>query len=530
MTQEPAPYEAGLRSLELETSLADLPVEGRFPDWLEGTLLRNGPARFQVGEEPYRHWFDGHAMLHAFTLEAGTVSYRNRFLRSGTHDEAMAEGRIARSEFATDPCRSIFGRVMAVFRPRVTDNANINVARLARDFVALTETPLPIRFDPESLETLGHVEWADELRGDITTAHPHVDPASGILYSYLTHFSRTSTYRLWALEPGSRSRRELASLPVDRPAYMHSFAMTGRHLVLSEFPLVVNPLEMALRDRPFIENYRWEPERGTLYQVFDRKTGEHRATCRGPACFAFHHVNAFDDPDTGEVVLDLAAWDDARIIDQLYLKRLRRASPELVAAEPRRLRLDLTAGTVRTRTLSTHRMELPRIAPGLEGRRHRYVWATGNRVPGHFTDELVKLDSDTGEVRTWHEPGCHPGEPVVVRPPASAPSGDGAGGNGSDLSGGTGSDGNGGTGSDGNGGTGSDGTGGGRGGNDRPDSRAEDAGVVLSVVLDARSESSFLLVLDAASLEERARARVPHAVPLGFHGQFFGRAGSAPRG
>ena len=34
--------------------------------------------------------------------------------------------------------------------------------------------------------------------------------------------------------------------------------------------------------------------------------------------------------------------------------------------------------------------------------------------------------------------------------------------------------------------------------------------------------SSFLLVLDAESFAERARAEVPHHIPFGFHGQFFG--------
>jgi carotenoid cleavage dioxygenase-like enzyme len=54
-----------------------------------------------------------------------------------------------------------------------------------------------------------------------------------------------------------------------------------------------------------------------------------------------------------------------------------------------------------------------------------------------------------------------------------------------------------------------------------PDQRAEDHGVILSVVLDARAETSFLLVLDAASFEERARAQAPLPVPFGFHGSFF---------
>ena len=54
-----------------------------------------------------------------------------------------------------------------------------------------------------------------------------------------------------------------------------------------------------------------------------------------------------------------------------------------------------------------------------------------------------------------------------------------------------------------------------------PAPRREDAGVVLSVVLDASAGRSFLLVLDAGSFEELARAEAPHHIPFGFHGQYF---------
>ena len=54
-----------------------------------------------------------------------------------------------------------------------------------------------------------------------------------------------------------------------------------------------------------------------------------------------------------------------------------------------------------------------------------------------------------------------------------------------------------------------------------PGTEAEDAGVVLSVVLDANAGRSFLLVLDAGSFDELARAEAPHHIPFGFHGQFF---------
>ena len=48
--------------------------------------------------------------------------------------------------------------------------------------------------------------------------------------------------------------------------------------------------------------------------------------------------------------------------------------------------------------------------------------------------------------------------------------------------------------------------------------------MLLSVVLDADAGRSGLLVLDAATFEEIARADVPHAIPFGFHGQFTSSA------
>ena len=87
----------------------------------------------------------------------------------------------------------------------------------------------------------------------------------------------------------------LASLPVREPAYMHSFGLTERWLVLAEFPFVVNPLRLASRGRPYIENYRWKPELGTRFTLFDRTTGEAPARSRPTPRFGFHHVNAYED-------------------------------------------------------------------------------------------------------------------------------------------------------------------------------------------------------------------------------------------
>ena len=41
------------------------------------------------------------------------------------------------------------------------------------------------------------------------------------------------------------------------------------------------------------------------------------------------------------------------------------------------------------------------------------------------------------------------------------------------------------------------------------------------IVLDTAKDRSFLLVLDAASLNELGRAEAPHAIPFHFHGNYF---------
>jgi carotenoid cleavage dioxygenase-like enzyme len=98
------------------------------------------------------------------------------------------------------------------------------------------------------------------------------------------------------------------------------------------------------------------------------------------------------------------------------------------------------------------------------------MYAAATSQGGDWVDQIVKIDVTDGSVRTWAEPGCYAGEPVFV---------------------------------------------------ERPGATGEDDGAILSVVLDAESGRSFLLVLDAGSFEEVARAEAPHHIPFGFHGQYF---------
>jgi carotenoid cleavage dioxygenase-like enzyme len=276
-----------------------------------------------------------------------------------------------------------------------------------------------------------------------------------------------SSYRPFAVRDGERSRRQIAKLPAGDPAYMHSFGLTDRYVILFEQPLVVNPLKLALSKKPLIENYEWKPERGTRFLVVDREDGSLRASVDAEAFFTFHHVNAFEEG--GQLVVDLVGYDDPSVIDAHYLDALRAEPGTSSPGTLRRYRLPLDGGEAVREELAPMRMELPRIAyRRRNGRPYRYVYAAGESAPATF-DSLLKVDVAGGSAKSWREDGCFPGEPVFVAEPGT---------------------------------------------------QDEDRGVVLSVVLDTRAGRSFLLALDGESFEELARAEAPHHIPFGFHGQF----------
>ena len=94
------------------------------------------------------------AMLHRFSFGGGRVSYANRFLHTNAYREAE-QGRISYREFATDPCRSIFRRAATMFRPELLRQLQRQPRKLGDEYIAMTETPLPVAFDPETLDALG---------------------------------------------------------------------------------------------------------------------------------------------------------------------------------------------------------------------------------------------------------------------------------------------------------------------------------------------------------------------------------------
>jgi beta,beta-carotene 9',10'-dioxygenase len=461
-------YSYGFKSQNNECSDVRLQITGTIPEWLQGTLIRTAPSKFEVGNDSYRHWFDGLAMLHKFEIRDQQATYSSKFLESEVYKKAMKKGRIAHGEFGTDPCRDLFQRVFSFFKgPTPTDNGCVNIIKYGSDVASCTETPNPKVFDLENLATTGNFRFEDKLPGQLTPVHPHIDNR-GNIYSYLTEIAYKSFYHIYEAPAGSKERRLIASIPTKDFAYIHSFGMTENYVVFLENPLVATPLEFRFLDKPFIEKFKWKEDRGTIIHLVHKSSGEVN-TIRTDAFFCFHHANAFEQD--GEIIFDLITYEDASIVSYLYLDELRASNPSLAAGKLWRYSISTSSNEIKKRLLTELPLELPRTNyRDINTKPYQYVYAAANLKPGNFLDALAKIDVNTGKETIWQEEGCYPGEPVFVPQPAAI---------------------------------------------------SEDDGVILSVVLNAHKSNSSLLILNARNLQEIARAEVPQHITFGFHGQFF---------
>jgi len=477
MTDGTTAARLGFHSLreEVDTTLS---VEGDLPEWLTGVLIRNGPGAFGFGGTEVDHWFDGLAMCTRFGFPGdGGVTYRNRFLRTDAYERARRGESVG--GFATGET-TLRERLAGVLFDEPYDNANVIVERVGDDYLALTETPRWVRIDPDTLDTLGHVQYDGPApSGHLACAHVRRDPETGAVVNVETEFGRTCRYHVYEMT-GPRSRRHVVSIPTDRPSYVHSFALTPRYVVLAAFPFDVAPLSFLKpgRQGPFVDAFEWRPDAGTRLHVIDREAGAVVADPVTDPCFGFHHVNAFETEDA--VVFDLETVPNPDGIGTLTLGSLRDGEFGVRAGRLDRFRVTGIErpgdASVERTTLHPGGTALPTVSPATWLERHRYVYAQGTDQPmTAWPSRIDRIDVGDGtpgsvEVRSFEADGAPLGEPVFVP---------------------------------------------------RPDGDREDDGVVLTVGLDRAAGRSRLYVVDGETMTERARATLPHAVPFDFHGRFF---------
>lgn len=457
-------FDSGAREIDS----ARMEVEGRVPDWLRGGLLINGPALWDLPKGRYRHWFDGLAMLHRVQFDTGRIGYRSRFVRSEDFRQSMAVGAPAFAAFDTRDPESLLARLKHFGKPRITDNAAVVMSRLDGQWIATTETPHVIAFDPHTLETLPGMGFEDDLDIQLMAAHGLTD--GGTYWNIGITLGPRCAYKLFRVRPDSRRRELVGSIPVAKAGYTHAFAMTSRHALIWETAMRAQPLGFLLTGRSYIHNFKWDPAHGSRLHAVSLADGSVR-TWELPAMMCFHAIQAYENGN--EIVAELCIYDDAATFEDLLLERLR--SGRGLASTPRLMRYRLADGRGEARLEAFGEgLELPQthgVRPG--SGQATVAWGTGfdtgRRAP--FFDRTLRLDLASGEQRTWQRANAIHLEPLFVA---------------------------------------------------RPGGAAEDDGVLLVPTLADDDPASVIGIIDARTMECVAMLRAPQVIPFGFHAAWAG--------
>ncbi|XP_038142692.1 beta,beta-carotene 15,15'-dioxygenase [Cyprinodon tularosa] len=499
-------------------------IKGSVPNWLQGTLLRNGPGIFSVGDTSYEHWFDGMSLITSFSFKDGEITHRSRFLRGDTYNSNMDANRIMVSEMGTmaypDPSKNFIFKAITFLNhtvPDFTDNGTSNIIRYGNDYFATAETNYIRKIDPVTLETQEKVDYLKYLPVNLATSHPHYDK-EGNAYNIGTSIAEKGKTKYIIFKVPNISAKEkgktvpalkklevISTIPCRSllsPSYCHSIGFTDNYIIFVEQPFKLDILKMATA---YIRKVNWAscmkfcPDENTLIHLIDRRTGKQvDVKYYTQSMVIYHHVNAFEDE--GHIVFDVIAYNDDKLYDMFYLKNLKKDAdtPSEVYTQPsfRRFALPITAETgfgvgenvvklkYTTATAVKEKegkftchsevlcedFELPRINYDYNGNKYQFVY--GNIVEkSALSKQIAKFDTKTKTMLYWNEENCWPSEPIFVP---------------------------------------------------RPNGESEDDGVVLSSVINSKpGQSSFLVILDGKTFKEVARAYVNAELYKDMHGIFI---------
>ncbi|KAF8836504.1 hypothetical protein BDN67DRAFT_936655 [Paxillus ammoniavirescens] len=535
---------------EVEQEVRDpveLIVTGTIPSYVAGTLYRTGPRgshRLDTEQGPtftLHHWFDGFTQNHRFQIIPSDdgptrVLYNSRSGVDALIEDTRKTGQIEGFTFGQkrDPCTSIFRKIFDIFiPPKECVNANIGVTlavnspglnstvpsnsaqRLGvsehgsrtgpQTLWAKSDANIYRQFDPETLEPIGYSRQSGlhpSLRGPLSGAHAKSDPITGDVYNFNLELGRTPTYRIFRISAAT-GRTDIIATVTDAPsAYMHSILLTKSYVILCVWNAhyAWGGLKIIWERNIMDAIAAFDPTRSALWYVIDKVHDKGVvAKFASEPFFCFHTINAWEEPSATnpcevDIVADLSVYENLDILKRLYYENLLSASPgsqeftgekrETCRPMLRRYRLY----SILSRSVSQpgvaaeaftaprdHSCDLPTVNPRTLTNPSRYIYGVTDRGNSTFFDGLVKYDMYTREPRFWFHHGQNPGEPIFIA---------------------------------------------------SPDGEDEDDGVLLSVVLDGLEGRSFLLVLDASTMEELGRASMECAVGFGFHGLYTSSSNS----
>jgi carotenoid cleavage dioxygenase len=297
---EGKPARTNLAPIPFECDAAFLKIEGELPRELNGTLYRNGPnPQF---DSPGAHWFVGDGMLHAFHLENGRASYRNRWVRTPKWQAEHDAGRALFGGFG----QKLPGAPASAPSDGDGGVANTNIIFHAGRLLALEEGHLPTEIEPGTLKSLGTTNYDGRLSGPFT-AHPKIDPVSGemMFFGYNAGGPFSPLLSFGSVD-ASGVVKKFDRFEAPYASMVHDFIVTENHLLFPILPLT-GSMDRAVRGRP---PYAWEPDKGGYVGVMKRNgSSSDMVWFRAESCYVFHVMNAWEDGE--RIIADVMQFEEA---------------------------------------------------------------------------------------------------------------------------------------------------------------------------------------------------------------------------
>jgi all-trans-8'-apo-beta-carotenal 15,15'-oxygenase len=458
----------GLQDLRREHAFEPLRVEDRLPPDLRGTLYRNGPGRFSAGGERYQHWFDGDGALSAVRIQDGRAEGAARVVRTAGLEREERAGRRLFGSYGTPLARPL----RELLLQDTKNPANTSVLVWQGRLFATCEADRPYEMARGDLSTLGESLLDGVLVGPFS-AHPHRAPSRRATYNFGVGHGRNSRVDVYEL-PDQAPARRLTHFEIDGLRMNHDFAVTENYLVFAFAPQYLSFFGMLMGRSP-VGSSTWRPARGTEIVVVPIDCPSAMRRFHVDAFVMEHVVNAFED--AGELVIDCTYYRDPTGLEAFVGSILRGRLDGPLSCQLRRLRVPMEHDVVKSELLLDRCVELPRVAPAVEARRHRHVYALdfGSGREDEVFGAVLKYDLERSAVDVYRPgPRRYAGEGVFVP---------------------------------------------------RPNGGGEDEGWVLTMVYDADADASALEILDARSLGDGpvGRCWFDHPIPFGFHGAWAPR-------
>lgn len=361
-----------------------LRVEGRLPDGLRGTLVRNGPGQFGQFGERYAHSFEGDGLITAVRFTGGGAQGACRLTASAGLTAERAAGRVL---YGTGlPWRR---RFLNAVRGRGKNTANTNVVAWQGRLLALMEAarPTELRLTDAEVETVGETDLGGVI-GAALSAHPHEVAAHRTSYNFGVEYGRRNRLIAYALPEVGPARR-LGEVELGFAPMLHDFVATERHLIWFVSPSAVVVPRALLGLGSFEQLFRWRPELGT--EIIVMPIAEPSAVRRFTVepFYQWHFANAFERGD--ELVVDYVRYPDFSSFTTLADGADRGG---LADGRLHRATIDLAAGRFRTEQVFDQPVEFPRVHPALTGVAHDRVWMVGgalDAVISHTVDGATRV-------------------------------------------------------------------------------------------------------------------------------------------